>query len=88
MELGISEPISGHRQQGDKAGMHQQAICAFPAAAHAHHVVQEHLWKRPAGKRLGLHMQEHISEPLIDKVQVALSSPRRQCTLGWLMKAV
>ena len=57
MQLRVLEAVSGHRQQGDKAGVHQQALGNLPAGAHAHHVVQEHLRKGAAGK--GSRLRKH-----------------------------
>ena len=54
MQLGISQAVSGDGQQGDQAGVDQQAVGALPAIAHAHHVVQEDLRECPAGQRTRL----------------------------------
>lgn len=57
VELSVLEPISGHWQQSDKAGVHQQALGNLPGGTHAHHVVQEHLREGAAWKGSCLQMQ-------------------------------
>lgn len=61
VQLGVLEAVSGHRQQGDEAGVDQQALGNLPAGAHAHHMVQEHLRKGAAGKGSRLHAQRLTS---------------------------
>lgn len=57
VQLSLLESISGHWQQSDKAGVHQQALGSLPGGTHAHHVVQEHLREGAAWKSPRLQMQ-------------------------------
>lgn len=50
VQLSVFESVSGHWQQSDEAGVHQQALGNLPAGTHAHHVMQEHLREGAAGK--------------------------------------
>lgn len=63
MQLGVLEAIGGHRQEGDQAGVDQQALGGFPAAAHAHHVVQEDLGEGAAGEGASLQHEPHDCWP-------------------------
>ena len=59
IKLGVLEAVSGHRQEGDQAGVDQQALGGLPATAHAHHVMQEDLGEGATGEGSSLQHELH-----------------------------